>query len=135
MRVPPWVVCVFPGVFLSSRVTGACPVTTDLIMRVNMRTITTTTTTTTTINTATPQAPVFLLCQNDGGVLSQSCWTKTRRLTQDRFASVCFFFVNFHAGGQIHYAYDNLCFRWKSTGATTTTSTRTRTAAAAPSTQ
>ena len=40
--------CVFfPGVFLSSRVTGACPVTTDLIMRVNVRTTTTTTTTTT----------------------------------------------------------------------------------------
>ena len=39
--------CVFfPGVFLSSRVTGACPVTTDLIMRVNVRTTTTTTTTT-----------------------------------------------------------------------------------------
>ena len=35
----------FPGVFLSSRVTGACPVTTDLIMRVNVRTTTTTTTT------------------------------------------------------------------------------------------
>ena len=34
----------FPGVFLSSRVTGACPVTTDLIMRVNVRTTTTTTT-------------------------------------------------------------------------------------------
>ena len=34
--------CVFvPGVFLSSRVTGACPVTTDLIMRVNVRTTTT----------------------------------------------------------------------------------------------
>ena len=33
--------CVFfPGVFLSSRVTGACPVTTDLIMRVNVRTTT-----------------------------------------------------------------------------------------------
>ena len=30
----------FPRVFLSSRVTGACPVTTDLIMRVNVRTIT-----------------------------------------------------------------------------------------------
>ena len=31
--------CVFfPGVFLSSRVIGACPVTTDLIMRVNVRT-------------------------------------------------------------------------------------------------
>ena len=30
-------------VFLSSRVTGACPVTTDLIMRVNVRTTTTTT--------------------------------------------------------------------------------------------
>ena len=30
--------CFFPGVFLSSRVTGACPVTTDLILRVNMRT-------------------------------------------------------------------------------------------------
>ena len=30
------------GVFLSSRVTGACPVTTDLIMRVNVRTTTTT---------------------------------------------------------------------------------------------
>ena len=27
----------FPGVFLSSRVTGAYPVTTDLIMRVNVR--------------------------------------------------------------------------------------------------
>ena len=40
------VVCVFPGVFLSSRVTGACSVTTDLIMRVNVRTTTTTTTTT-----------------------------------------------------------------------------------------
>ena len=36
--------CVFfPGVFLSSIVTGACPVTTDLIMRVNVRTTTTTT--------------------------------------------------------------------------------------------
>ena len=33
---------IFPGVFLSSRVTGACPVTTDLIMRVNVRTTTTT---------------------------------------------------------------------------------------------
>ena len=30
----------FPGVFLSSRVTGACPVTTDLIMRVNVKTTT-----------------------------------------------------------------------------------------------
>ena len=40
-------VCFLPGVFLSSRVTGACPVTTDLIMRVNVRTTTTTTTTTT----------------------------------------------------------------------------------------
>ena len=40
--------CVFfPGVFLSSRLTGACPVTTELIMRVNVRTTTTTTTTTT----------------------------------------------------------------------------------------
>ena len=37
-------VCVFPGVFLSSRVTGASHVTTDLIMRVNVRTTTTTTT-------------------------------------------------------------------------------------------
>ena len=35
--------CFFPGVFLSSRVTGACPVTTDLIMRVNVRTTTATT--------------------------------------------------------------------------------------------
>ena len=47
MRVPHWVVCVFPGVFLSSRVTGACPVTADLIMRVNVITTTTKTTTTT----------------------------------------------------------------------------------------
>ena len=30
--------CFFAGVFLSSRVTGAYPVTTDLIMRVNVRT-------------------------------------------------------------------------------------------------
>ena len=28
----------FPGVFFHSRVTGACPVTTDLIIRVNVRT-------------------------------------------------------------------------------------------------
>ena len=33
----------FPGVFLSSRMTGACSWTTDLIMRVNVRTTTTTT--------------------------------------------------------------------------------------------
>ena len=45
MRAPPLVcLCSFPGVFLSSRVTGAGPVTTDLIMRVNVRTKTTTTT-------------------------------------------------------------------------------------------
>ena len=36
MRVPPLVF--FPGVFFSSRVTGACPVTPDLVMRVNVRT-------------------------------------------------------------------------------------------------
>ena len=41
MRVPPWVVCVFPGVLLSSRVTGACPVNPDLIERVNVRKTTT----------------------------------------------------------------------------------------------
>ena len=42
MRVPPLVcLCFFPEVFLSSRVTGACPVTTDLIMRVDVRTTTT----------------------------------------------------------------------------------------------
>ena len=34
--------CFFSGVFLSSRVTGACPVTTDLIMRVNASTTKTT---------------------------------------------------------------------------------------------
>ena len=33
--------CFFRGVFLRSRVTGACPVTTDLIMRVNVGTTTT----------------------------------------------------------------------------------------------
>ena len=36
--------CVFPGVFISSRVTGACPVATDLTIRLNVRTTTTTTT-------------------------------------------------------------------------------------------
>ena len=40
-------VCVFPGLFLHSRVTGACSLTTDFIMRLNVRTKTTTTTTTT----------------------------------------------------------------------------------------
>ena len=41
MRVPLLVrSCFFLGVFLHSRVTGACPVTTDLIMRVNVRTTT-----------------------------------------------------------------------------------------------
>ena len=36
MRVVPLLVrwCFFPGVFFHSRVTGACPVITDLIMRV-----------------------------------------------------------------------------------------------------
>ena len=44
MRVPPLVCsCFFPGAFLSSRVTGTCPMTTDLTMRVNVRTTTTTT--------------------------------------------------------------------------------------------
>ena len=33
-----FVVVFFPGVFLHSRVTGACPVTTDSIIRVNVRT-------------------------------------------------------------------------------------------------
>ena len=37
-------VCFPSGVFLISRVTGACPVTTDLIIRVNVRTTTTPTT-------------------------------------------------------------------------------------------
>ena len=41
------ILCFFPGVFLSSRVTEACHVTTNLIMRVNVRTTTTTTTPTT----------------------------------------------------------------------------------------
>ena len=31
----------FPRVFLSARVTGACPVTTDLLMQVSVRTTTT----------------------------------------------------------------------------------------------
>ena len=40
MCVPPLVFCLcyFPGVFLSSRVTGACPVTTALILQVDVRT-------------------------------------------------------------------------------------------------
>ena len=38
-----WFVCVFfPGVFLHYRVSGACPVTTDLIMRLIVRTVETT---------------------------------------------------------------------------------------------
>ena len=42
MRAPRSVcLCILPEVFLSSRVTGAFPVTTDLIMRVNVRTTTT----------------------------------------------------------------------------------------------
>ena len=37
-----WFVCVFSlGVFLISKMTGACTVTTDLIVRVNVRTTTT----------------------------------------------------------------------------------------------
>ena len=54
MRVPPLIYfCFFSGVFLSSsRVTGACPVTTDLIMRVNNVRTTTTKPTSTTTTTA-----------------------------------------------------------------------------------
>ena len=43
MGVPPLLISLFiffPGVFLSSRVTGACPVTTDLVVRVKVRTTT-----------------------------------------------------------------------------------------------
>ena len=50
-------VCVFfHGVFLHSRVTGACPVTTDLIMRVNVTTTTTETTATATATATTATA-------------------------------------------------------------------------------
>ena len=35
-----WFVCALPGVFLSPRVTGVCPVTTDWNMRVYVRTTT-----------------------------------------------------------------------------------------------
>ena len=64
MRVPPLVcLCSFPGVVLSSRVTGACPVTTDLIMRVNVRT-TTTTTTIYTINSTDQICGISLLFFN-----------------------------------------------------------------------
>ena len=48
----------FPEVFLSLRVTGACPVTTDLIMRVNVRT--------TTVNNSSNNnnsSPAFTLCK------------------------------------------------------------------------
>ena len=58
-------VCVFfPGVFLHFRVTGACPVTTDLIMRVNVRATTTikTTTTTTTTTTVWPLCKHLTIC-------------------------------------------------------------------------
>ena len=41
----------FPEVFLSPRVTGACPVTTDLTMRVNVRT--------STVNNNNNRSPIF----------------------------------------------------------------------------
>ena len=53
----------FSKVFLSSRVTGACPVTTDVIMRINVRTATTTTTTTTT-TTAVLKFRRYACCHN-----------------------------------------------------------------------
>ena len=59
--------CFFPGVFLSSRVTGACPVTTDLIMRVNVRTTTTT--------TATRYASIHLLYRDDLRPFGLLCFT------------------------------------------------------------
>ena len=61
-------VCVFPGVFLSSRVTGACPVTTDLIMRVNVRATTTTRGCTFCAKKA-PWAVEFLVCKELRGVI------------------------------------------------------------------
>ena len=65
--------CFFPGIFLSSRVTGACPVTTDFIMRVNVRT-TTTTTTITGIQSIRDQIAVLrvLLIYQHAGVKSES---------------------------------------------------------------
>ena len=49
MRVPLLICVFFAGVFLSSRLTGACPLNTDLIMQVNVTTTTIATTATTTI--------------------------------------------------------------------------------------
>ena len=52
---------IFPGVFLSSRVTGTCHVTTDLIMRYNVRT-TTTTATTVEVHPFLSEASIFRAC-------------------------------------------------------------------------
>ena len=90
--------CFFPNnrVFLSSRVTGACPVTTDLTMRVNVRT-----TTTTTMANVKPLMEVLLAAGPEGchealAVLSTlyNCTTSmVRKRRQDKgkpsFAPLC----------------------------------------------
>ena len=81
MRVPPLVcLCSFSEVFLSSRVTGACPVTTDLIMRINVKT--TTTTTVTTAHTVPDMIPVC--CTRH-----PSPTTKNHNHTYDSIPSCC----------------------------------------------
>ena len=56
-----WLGCVFPLGYSSAPVTGDCPVTTDLIMRVNVRTTTTTTTTSSTTTAAATDHVAMLL--------------------------------------------------------------------------
>ena len=75
--------CVFfPGVFLSSRVTGACPVTTDLIMRVNVRTTTPTTTTTATTATTSTTTIIDHVACVVLDVFTRSCGVCVRRSVQ-----------------------------------------------------
>ena len=70
-------------VFLSSRVTGACPVTTDLIMRVNVRTTTpTTTTTATTATTSTTTTIIDHVACVVLDVFTRSCGVCVRRSVQ-----------------------------------------------------
>ena len=62
---------IFLGVFFYSRVTGACRVTTDLIMRVNVKTTSTSTKTTTTTTTTTMCRSYYR--HNDSSYLTTSC--------------------------------------------------------------
>ena len=124
--VPPWVFVFFRREFISSRVTEACSVTTDLIMRVNVRTTTTTTCTLVQRaklhnSTLSSSSSIIILLCVCSSVIGGGAWLKTTPGPVK----------NNHQGSptkpHLHRGVSFVCCGWK--GSTTTRPIRSRTTA------